>query len=297
MSDKTFKQRVVEEAKQFAEIYEYFRDDLEARQREDGSVSNDWQHLFAVPLNGAEANEPADRKAARFEWKVPHKHDAVRKAVDQLDELMRVGAIVTTDMRISTALDMGFLSPNDIAPGPDDGQAGVDGLAQRLKPESDDPIFWRALLEVFCRAFTASRGRPPWSIKQIIDLAFDMDDIRRRNRTKELEVSDFCEALRQGEYTEIYPKSTSAAEQASVGEDRIRQVIKIIGPMDKAALCRLKAIFPEEFDEAADRRLRRKILQGSRDRIVTLLDMAEDVNDVLEVERQKYLDTPDDEGQ
>lgn len=297
MSNKTFKERALDEAENFAEIYDYFRKDLEAWQNEYSSAVEDWQHLFAVPLNGAEPHEPADRKAARLEWKLPHKHDAVRKAVDQLGDLMRVGPIVSNDICVSTALDMQFLSPNDVAPGPRDGQAGVGRLADRLKPESDDPVFWRAVIEVLCRAFTASRGQPPWSLERMIELAFDMDDIRRRDPKKEWGVSDFHKALQQGEYIKIYRKNESAAQLASVGEDRIKQIIKIIGPMDKGALSRLKAIFPEEFDKGADKHLRRKILKGSSDHIATLLGMAEDVNDVLENDRQRRLDTPDGEGQ
>lgn len=60
---------------------------------------------------------------------------------------------------------------------------------------------------------------------------------------------------------------------------------------------RIKAIFPEEFDKGADKHLRRKILKGSSDHVATLLGMAEDVNDVLENDRQRHLDTPDGEGQ
>lgn len=297
MSDKTFKQRVFEEAASFAEIYEYFREDLEAWQHEHSSVGSDWQHLFAVPLNGTEAHEPADRKAARIEWKVPHKHDAVRKTADQLGELMRVGPIVTNDDRISTALDMEFLFPNDIAPGSGNGLAGVGNLAHRLKPENDDPVFWRALMEVLCRAFTASKGQPPWSLQQMIELAFDMDDIRRGTPTKQLKVSDYHQALQDQDYIAIYSRNASATEHARVGKDRIKQVMKLIGPMDKRALSRLKAIFPEEFEKGAERHLRRKMLKGSSDHIAALLDMAEDVNDALEADRQKRLKAPDGERQ
>jgi hypothetical protein len=252
MSDKTFKRRVMDEAKAFAEIYENFRADLETWQNEKSPMDNDWGHLFAVPLNGGEAREPADKKAARLKWKVPHKHDAVREAVDQLGDLMRVGPIVINDQRVSTALEMGLLIPNDIAPSPKDGFVGVDRLARRLKPEYDDPIFWRALLEVFCRAFTASKGRPPWPVNKLIVLAFDMDAIRRDEPKKVWTIDDFHEVLGTKKYLKFYPKNASATDQIGVGRDRIKQILQLIGPMDDGALGRLKKLFPKEFDEGFD---------------------------------------------
>jgi hypothetical protein len=282
MSDKTFKRRVLEEAKAFGEIYEQFREDLEAWRDQKGSTDNDWEHLFAVHLHGSEANEPADRKAARLKWKVPHKHDAVREAVDQLGDLMRVGPIVIKDQRISTALDIGLLTPNDIAPSPKDGFVGIERLARRLKPEYDDPIFWRALLELFCRAFTASRGRSPWPLSKLIVLAFDLDAIRRDDPDKSWTVSDFQKVLGTNKkYLKFYPKNASAADQVGVGEDRIKQIIQLIG-MENGALGRLKKLFPKEFDEGLDQFLRRERLKDSEDHLGTLLDMAENVNDALE---------------
>jgi hypothetical protein len=292
MSDKTFKQRVLEEAKAFAEIYEHFREDLEAWRNENGPMDNDWDHLFAVPLNGAEAKEPADRKAARLEWKVPHKHDAVREAVDQLGDLMRVGPIVINDQRTSTALEMGLLTPNDIAPSPKEGFVGVERLARRLKPEYDDPIFWRALLEILCRAFTASKGRPPWPVNKLIVLAFDLDAIRRDDPNKSWTISDFQKVLGTNKkYLNFCPKNASAADQVGVGEELIKRIVKLIGPMDDGALGRLKKLFPKEFDEGFDQYLRRGTLEDSEDHLATLLDMAENVNDALEGSRKAGSDT------
>ncbi|MCK1297527.1 hypothetical protein IVB33_30275 [Bradyrhizobium sp. 24] len=296
MTDKTFKQRVMEEAESFAQIYEYFREDLEAWQAEKGLMDNDWAHLFAVPLHGSEANEPEERKKARREWKVLHKHDAAREAVQQLGEATRVGQIVIKDTRVSTALEMGYLTPNDITPTPLEGFGGAERLAKRLKPEHDDPIFWRTLLEVFCRAFTAARGRSPWPLSRMIELAFDLNDIRNGDPDKRWTVHDFCEVLRKDkEYVRVYGNHSSAAGQSGVGEDRVKQILKLIGPMDDGALRRLRDLFPDEFYKGSDRHLRRKILKGSEDHLRTVLNMAEDVNEVLD--KSRTSSTSDQEGQ
>src|SRR5262249_44223078 len=73
----------------------------------------------------------------------------------------------------------------------------------------------------------------------------------------------------------IYSKYASAADQGAVGEDRIKQVIQLIKPMDDGALGRLREFFPDEFDKAADQHLRREMLIDSDDHLGTMLDMAE----------------------
>ncbi|UPK26736.1 hypothetical protein [Bradyrhizobium sp. 195] len=297
MSDKTFKQRVMEEAESFAEIYEYFREDLETWQAEKGLMDNDWAHLFAVPLHGSEANETEERKKARREWKVLHKHDAAREAVQQLGDATRVGPIVLKDSRVSTALEMGLLNSNDIAPKSKGSFVGAEKLAQRLKPEHDDPIFWRTLLEIFCRAFTAPRGRPPWPIGKMIELAFDLNDIKSTRPDKKWTISDFCEVLKTDKrYIRVYSKYSSAGDQSGIGEDRIKQIFKLIGSMDDNSLRRLRDLFPDEFYKGADRHLRRKILDRSEDYLRTILDMADDVNDALEKSRSTSS-TSSQEGQ
>jgi hypothetical protein len=82
MSDKTFKERVREEAADFSDIYADFYEDFKAR-RSEGSVENAWHHLFAVPFNGLELVEP-DEGAARQQLKVKHKHQIVLEAIEEL---------------------------------------------------------------------------------------------------------------------------------------------------------------------------------------------------------------------
>lgn len=293
MSDKTFKERVRDEMKDFAEIYEFFRSDLEARTA-DGMVDDNWLHLFGVPFNGTLSSEPADRKAARNAWKIPHKHDAVRKAIHELGVgELRLGPLIVKDLRVSAALDLGLLTPNDVVPPSKEKRSKLEEFAERLKPDQGDPIFWRTLLEVLCRAVTASRGRPPWALPLMMDLAFDLYEIRRDYEGRNKETSsrnwtadDFIAELRASEYADKYPKAKSAGGQQSVGIDRIQQIIGLVGPMDIEALRRLRNLFPDEFHKTADRRWYREM--ETQDGLLYALGDAQDIIDAIT--------SPDDEA-
>lgn len=186
-------------------------------------MESNWLHLFGVPFNGFELNEQTNDRAKR-ELKVPHKHDAVRKAVSKLGVAeLRLGALEVKDTRISMALDMGLLTPDDVVPPSPHAPGDLEKLATRLRPNNDDPIFWRSLLEIFCRAFVATQGPDPWSLAQTIDLAFDLDEIRRTLPDGVWNGKMVREALRETErYRTKYPATSSAAGQGGVGENRIR---------------------------------------------------------------------------
>ena len=97
------------------------------------------------------------------------------------------------------------------------------GPVTRAKPDRGDPFFWRALLEIFCRAYIASRGRRPWPLTRKVDLAFDLDEIRRTLPNGNWNKDDVLEVLRNKEpYKTKYPPSTSATPRAGVGEDRVK---------------------------------------------------------------------------
>jgi hypothetical protein len=178
MNDKTFKERVEKEAAHFPEIYADFYEDFEAR-RKDGLVESVWLHLFGVPFNGYVLDEQPNDDA-RQKLKVPHKHDAVMKAIQALGvHDLRLGALEIKDLRVSAALEGGLLTPDDLVPPSSEHPGEFERLAQRRKPDHSDPFFWRALLEIFCRALVAPKGRRPWPLIRTIDLAFDMDEIRR----------------------------------------------------------------------------------------------------------------------
>jgi hypothetical protein len=186
MTEKTFKQRVKEEAVHFAEIYAAFKEDLEEKSLQ-GVVQTNWLHLFAVPIDGLLLHERPDDNARRA-LGVPHRHDAVLKAVQQLCvHELRLGALEIKDFGITPALDARLLTPDDIVPPSPRPPGPFERLAGRQKPDDSDPIFWRTLLEIFCRAFVASQGEKPWALSRWIDLAFDLDEIRSSSARQGLE--------------------------------------------------------------------------------------------------------------
>jgi hypothetical protein len=258
MSDKTFKERVREEIANFPAIYADFKEEYKAGS-EEGLDESVWLHLFGVPFDGRD-DQPNDH--AKRALGARHRHDAVKKAVQELGvSELRLGKLVIKNYEAWPAgllIEQGILTPDDVVPPSGEHHSGFGIDFDRAKPDHRDPFFWRALLEVFCRAFVASRGRRPWPLIQIVDLAFDLDDIRRNLPKQRWNKKKVMEALRKEPYITKYPESTSAAGSADVGEDRIQQITDVIGPMNDQALANLKKFFPEEFSKVVDLRSRRK---------------------------------------
>jgi hypothetical protein len=286
MADKTFKTRVREEIASFPDIYAEFKRDLTAR-REEGLVETDWLHLFGVPFNGWARDEtPADK--ARHTLNIPYKHDAVLDTIEELGiAALQLGGFVVLDDRVSTALATGLLMPEDVSSTFSPHAEEFKRMVQHLKPDNSDPVFWRTLLEIFCRAFMAGRGRKPWSLEQIIELAFDMEDIRYTLPDGVWDADAVKRVLATDKhYVEKYPPSNSAASLPGVGAGRIETIIGLAGHLtdndskqaSMHALLKLNEFFPETYFAVADSRLQRRSMQKHG---IDILDIAETIGDAL----------------
>lgn len=280
MSDKTFKQRVREEAENFRTIYEDFRDDYRAAKHEEQFQDDRWTYLFGVPFNGFELNAQPNDDAMRA-LKVPHRHDAVKAAIHELGiHDLRLGGLEIHDIRIATALDLGLATPNDLVPPSSKNPGEFGQLVTRKKLEYDDPFLYRALLEVLCRALVASKGPTPWPLARTIHLACDMDMIRRKLPHKRWNKKAVLKALQSEPLASKYPGSNSKNSQAGVGPDRVDEIVKLIGPMDDEALNRLKILFPEAFFKVIDQRLYDMRLQEYGG-TTGILNLSEDIGEAL----------------
>ena len=269
MSDKSFRDRIREEIPEFPDIYAEFYEDFKARAAE-GKVENVWHHLFAVPFNGLELDEP-ERDAARQKLKVKHKHQAVLDAICELGlHELQLGALCFINreayLKVSAVLDTGLLTPDDIVQPSGKGFKQFEGLAQRMKPDPSDPFFWRSLLEILCRALVAKRGRKPWPLHRTIDLAFDLFEIQQALPDKRWSVKAAKQALKKAPYYAKYSEE--------VGEERIQDIIDLIGPMDEEGIfVRLRNLFPDTFEKVWDTRIQNQVLREYG--IETIMEWAE----------------------
>jgi hypothetical protein len=290
MGDKTFRDRIEEEVCDFAPIYASYLAAYKARvearhaENEQGCFSG-WDHAFAIPFDSSTKRYLAEHPEEENDFKSSSMHDAVIATIHELGlEELRLGAISGGDPRINLALDLGLLTVDDLAPLyvlPNEDQRSLGmGPITRAKPERDDPFFYRTLLEIFCRAYIASRGRRPWPLARKIDLAFDLDDIRRTLPDKKWNKKAVLKILREKDpYKSKYPGSSSATPKAGVGEDRVQEITDMIGPMDDYALERLKTIYEAVFFEVADERLQRR--PSNLDEIKKALDEAGRIGDAM----------------
>jgi hypothetical protein len=201
MTDKTLKQRVHEEAVHFAEIYADFKQDLLERR---GETQNGWEYLFDIPFGYVLPGEtPKDKALGTLN--IPVRYHAASKAVKQLGlDKLQLGPLSIKDLRVVAALEAGILTPDDIAPPSIEDPVEYARMAARDTTDCTDPIFWRALLEVFCRALISTPGPRPWKLADYIELAFDLDDIRRRSGA--WDAKDAKNKLRERPYAERYNK-------------------------------------------------------------------------------------------
>jgi hypothetical protein len=285
MSD-SFKQRVRVEARLFPKLYADFLEDYKSKS-EEGVVQSVWLHLFGVPFNGFVLDEkPSDD--ARRSLKAPHKHDAVARVIHELGiNELRLGALEIKDTRVLAALESGLLTEDDLVPPSGNQPWEFERLVTRQKPDHSDPIFWRTLLEIFCRAFISSQGPGPWPLTKTIELAFDLDEIRRTLPNARWNADAARKALRKKPYITKYQGSNSKG--GAVGEDRIRPITKLIGPMNDEALARLEAIFPEAFYKVAEAKSHNQFLQKKTN--PTILDQAEDLGDALDASTRRKSDS------
>lgn len=273
MPQDTLKNRISKEAAQFPEIYNYFKNQLEQTQKRicdselEGELLPEWAYLFEMPFrDGGMASPDSD---------VPY--EAVVKTIRALGlHRMRSGAVRTNDLRT--------LRVDDIEPEVLAAQYNLSESEQRkrgLTPikrdfvDYDDPIFWRTLIEVFCRAFVSSaHGVRPWPLKRRVSLAIDLIDIHNEKLKGRWSIKEACAILEKEPYgTRYETASSSESRQRSVGEDRVRSVVKtLIGGMrvigGTTPLDRLRSKFPREYEEVLQERERPKTVEEAQ----TLLD-------------------------
>jgi hypothetical protein len=208
--------------------------------------------------------------------------DTVRRL--KLNE-KRLGGIATDDWRVSRALNLGLLSVDDLEPlySGSASQRLEGKRVNRPKVDGGDPFFWRALLEVFCRAFLAETGRPKeWPAKRIVSLAFDLVEIDQKY-FKESERSNrgLFKKLREHEpYKSEYWDADKAKWKVSL--DAVNKLMKDIKPKDNIlrVLERVKLDHETEFFAETDKRF------PSKRRPKTLMEL----NQILDsVERSDRL--------
>jgi hypothetical protein len=236
MSDKTFKERVTERADTARAIYADF---ASVFTKNDGEQH--WLDVFNVNFPDGEVDNLIYHTNHAFNE--PGRNDAIIQTVLELGlhELL-LGPLVY-DERIEHALTMGQLTECELTlPNSEHPQRRF----VRHNVSCEDPVFWRTLLEILCRAFVAKKGPQAWTLEKTIDLAFDLDEIRRKLlKGATWNEEDVRNILKKREpYKSKYPGTT---HQAGVGENRLQEIAKDIGPMDDNALDRLKGKFPESF--------------------------------------------------
>jgi hypothetical protein len=263
MGNKSFRERIEEEISNFPAIYAEF---VEAHNRyvdrnmEEGLL-NSWAHTFEVPFENSVKQHLAENpEALAKEFPSYSKHATVIATIQELRlHELRLGAISYADPRITVALELGLLDVDDLAPlyllSEEEQRSLGMGPIRRAEADRSDPFFWRTMLEIFCRAYIASRGRRPWPLTRKIDLAFDLDEIRQTLPNERWNKKAVLKVLRDKEpYKTKYPPSDSAAASAGVGEDRIQEITGWIGPMDDGAMERLKTLHEDLFFKVSDKR-------------------------------------------
>jgi hypothetical protein len=254
MSDKTFKDRINEELPNFQRIYKSFsaaRKRYLKRYSGQEGVLNEWYYSFDIPFESSGKRYLEEHR----EGKQASRHDFVINTIRELelDELYLGGFTTNGNLEVLTAVRLGLLEENQLHQLTAEEQ---QSLGIRLhKPDRGDPIFWRTLLEILCRAYVTSRGRKEWPMIREMDLALDIWEISEKNPAKKLSIDDFHAELNEGKpYKAKYPPNISASGRAGVGEDRIKKVLSWMAPLDDEALSRLRSKDEVAFLEVFDKR-------------------------------------------
>jgi hypothetical protein len=248
MTEKSFKERVLEQSLNFRKIYAEFAGETAADRRDS------WEEAFEMPFPDGEVDF--------IDWQPNKVFNAMFKNEAVTQTLLELGVhevwlrdLYYDDPRIEDAFSKRQFSRKQLVPPSKDNLWDERHLHEH-NAISVDPIFWRALLEIFCRAFiTANRT---WTLEQTIDLAFDLDEIRRTlpgARWNKRKVRKIVNTSKQ--YASKYP---GTSHQAGVGEDRIQEITDDIGPMDDGALDRLEAMFPKLYAKVRHQRALLKIV-------------------------------------
>jgi hypothetical protein len=307
MGDKTFRDKVGEEMKSFARIYADFQADYNAKWKKAHGLkpsddpetaifkyrmSDRWTYLFAAPIEAIDPKQAVlddspwiEEDEDTHEPKIIaglRQDDTLRETVlETVKELklneLRLGGVDTDDYRINIALSDGILTEDDLESlyemsVPDQlSKLGFEVNRQRV--DGSDPFFWRTLLEIFCRAYLAPKGRPlEWSTERNVSLAFDLIEIGARFfKEKKWSNEEALKILRQ---REPYKSKYSEGAKWKISLNAVKTVMQKIGPIDDQALKRLKELDEHKFLEELDRRYFKKSPKNLKD----LLDVLERVD-------------------
>ena len=275
---RTFQQRLDDEMQDFGLIYHQIaRSLVETTPDDDVIVPGDWERAFDVEFEsfrrGAKAGEVdsssgvsrpsgtrgktasgGNRKALQQRFPRPTEITprAIR-AVIQHYELY--------DFRPRRSLSLGKV-PKEIRP--------AEGLIRGEPPEgawhhvdTSDPIFWRTLLEIFCRTLAVEEGAPEfWNKRRYFELACDAvmlrDELPRWSKAEAARYLARHKSLRE-KYVE--PRADSARiernePRGSAGiARRLSELEEWIGSLDVKGLGRLRQKDQALFDDVFGRRL------------------------------------------
>lgn len=265
MTQDTVRARVEREAANFAALYDEFvrnHDDKIARDE----ASSPWLSLFEMPLRPLD-NDGKGKAKSELQGKP---YEAVVKTIRALKlHNLQLGSLSSTDGRLLDLEDLGFsaenMAPQYTIPADQQQQMGLKPI-KRDYLDYSDPFFWRTLVEIFCRVFTsAHHGATPWTQQKTVELALDMIEINETILAWKWNANKVRHRLRQAPYRDRYPGPSDRI--GGVGEDRIRTIVKLIGPMDGSASSRLHALFPNEFSAALRKRRRPKTVKDIQARL------------------------------
>lgn len=311
MGNKTFQDRAIEEFRTFEAAYSFNlcawkaelrafegklsidrvlfdRNDIdEATKAETGNdAPNVWERAFDIPFEMA--NKPPSAKVSSGKNKKKKIHsrptsgcDAIIGAIQDLDlDELRLGSIMSDDVRVNAALKFGLLDEYQLAPLyslPEDEQRLLGmGPVFRNKLDSRDPIFWRTFLEMLCRTYMSSSGRPPWTTIRKVELTFDVYEIVAQFGDRGWDTDMILKRLWEQEpYRSKYKPDQPNPSRAGVGKQLVDEVLNWLRPMDDGdPYDRIEERFPIEFSEVMSRRAKNSRPPLSLDDIKRLLEEA-----------------------
>ncbi|EKS29876.1 hypothetical protein [Afipia felis] len=225
MVDKPFKEKLEEEVENFQEIYEQFDRRLKDL-FENEQCTNVWDGSFNAPFDelpgggAAASSDELDEQDPNFA--VLYTIRSLRLHELNFFTALKFQELSPDFAAISDAYELGVIDANDV---PQLQRifrtAAGNPLVQGVKTDRSDAIFWRTLLEIFCRAYVGKVGRPPWGDFEYLQLAIDLNWICHE-KLKSWDVSKAREYLNSNkDFRKGYP---SSEDRNAVGARRIMQL-------------------------------------------------------------------------
>lgn len=288
MVEKNYIERVREAADDFSQIYAELYADYEAKFKKayykkpaddpDAAIKYEiadaWMFLFGAPIESLSSRSRSSiieggkstqtMGAETSDAKGLFLDDSLNRAVLltvrnlKLHE-KRLGGFVTNDVGVTRAIDGGKINIEDLEhlyKNPITDQLKInDSFVSRPKVDGSDPFFWRALLEIFCRAYNAPSGRPgEWSNERKFSLAFDLIEIWQTHfkNQKWSKKSALKELRKDKKYKDKYFEKG----RWKVGLSVVSEVAKWVEPMNDRPIVKLAKRDPDLFSAEVDARQR-----------------------------------------